>query len=174
MNEAIVGRYSKYTTDELSRIYSLLDEGLSCGEVAVGSGRSRYAIEHLRDIRNRPLSGLWLSIKGRCFNSNNKSYADYGGRGITMFKLWVDNYPEFELWIMENLGPRPDGCSLDRIDNDGNYEPGNLRWADPSTQMANRRHVKSSEIEELRRETRALRAENERLRQLLTATGWSD
>jgi hypothetical protein len=55
-----------------------------------------------------------------------------------MYEPWINNYWAFELWILDNLGPRPPGCSLDRIDNDGNYAPGNLRWATAKTQAFNR------------------------------------
>ena len=81
---------------------------------------------------------LWLSIKTRCYNSNGVRWEHYGGRGIIMYETWIDDFEKFEDWIIENLGDRPEGYSLDRIENDGNYEPGNLRWADFYTQNNNR------------------------------------
>ena len=80
---------------------------------------------------------LWKSIKQRCFDKTNLAY---GGRGITMYPEWVNSYESFESWILANLGERPDGMTLDRRDNDGNYEPGNLRWATRKMQVDNRRN----------------------------------
>lgn len=82
----------------------------------------------------------WSGIKERCVSPRGKDYANYGGRGIKMYELWINDPVAFIDWIHENLGPRP--CkkhSLDRIDNDGHYEPGNLRWATARQQMLNRR-----------------------------------
>lgn len=77
----------------------------------------------------------WTAAKDRCFNSKNKRFRDYGGRGITMAPEWRDDFAAFFACV----GPRPTGRSLDRIDNDGNYEPGNVRWATRSQQQMNRR-----------------------------------
>ena len=57
-----------------------------------------------------------------------------------MHSPWIDDYLLFEKYILESLGPRPEGMSIDRINNDGNYEPGNLRWATKSLQVRNRRN----------------------------------
>lgn len=79
----------------------------------------------------------WLSAKTRCFNSNEKyKWSRYGGRGITMSDLWVDDFEAFLAYV----GKRPTPLhSLDRFpDNDGNYEPGNVRWATPSEQQNNK------------------------------------
>lgn len=82
----------------------------------------------------------WTSIKGRTSNPNNPSWADYGGRGITMHPAWRDDAAAFAAWIIENLGERPSlGHSLDRIDNDKGYEPGNLRWGTRGQQARNTR-----------------------------------
>lgn len=75
----------------------------------------------------------WVSAKGRCYNPNNKKYPIYGGRGIAMCDAWRDDFAAF----LAYLGPRPIGTTLDRIDNDGDYAPGNVRWATPQQQSAN-------------------------------------
>lgn len=70
----------------------------------------------------------------RCGNPNNTKFAEYGGRGITVCKRWRD-FVSF----LADMGERPAGCSLDRINNDGNYEPGNCKWSTYREQANNRR-----------------------------------
>lgn len=74
----------------------------------------------------------------RCYDATTKSYPYYGARGIEVCEAWHDP-ATFISYIEIELGPRPERHSLDRIDNNGNYEPGNLRWATNSQQMLNRR-----------------------------------
>ena len=81
----------------------------------------------------------WNSIKQRCFNPNNDAYADYGGRGITVHKPWIEDSNAFIRWVIENLGRRPEGHSIDRISVNGDYAPGNLRWATLFQQASNTR-----------------------------------
>ena len=81
----------------------------------------------------------WEGMKARCLNPRHKSFKDYGERGIKIYDEWIESFAEFDKWLEDNLGPCPGGFTLDRIDNDGNYEPGNLRWADKKEQNWNRR-----------------------------------
>ena len=85
------------------------------------------------------LYSTWYGIKNRCFNRKAHNYTRYGGRGITLYKKWKDSYLLFKDYILTNLGERPDGYTLDRIDNNGNYEPNNIRWASNSEQRTNQR-----------------------------------
>ena len=61
-----------------------------------------------------------------------------------MYKPWINNRQLFKKWILDNLGHRPEGYSIDRIDVNGHYEPDNLRWADKKTQIQNRRCMKKN------------------------------
>lgn len=76
-------------------------------------------------------------MMARCYQPANRKYHRYGGRGITVCSEWHDKLTYIG-WIEQNLGPRPEGMSLDRIDNNGDYEPGSLRWATPKEQSENR------------------------------------
>lgn len=85
----------------------------------------------------------WRGLVARCTDSSNPAYASYGGRGIKVYPPWLENARSFLTWIDENLGPRPKGYTLDRINNNGHYEPGNLRWATWSQQNKNKRKSKA-------------------------------
>lgn len=73
-------------------------------------------------------------MRQRCEDATHEAYADYGGRGISVCERWKN----FETFLSD-MGERPDGKTLDRIDNDRGYEPGNCRWATLSEQNANKR-----------------------------------
>lgn len=78
----------------------------------------------------------WHNAKNRTTNPNVPVWPNYGGRGITMCDEWLNSFEAF----FEHIGPKPGpGYSLDRIDNDGNYEPGNVRWATRTDQNRNQR-----------------------------------
>jgi len=74
-------------------------------------------------------------MRRRCTDSRVKQYANYGGRGICVCKEWAGSFDTF----VRDMGPRPPGTTLDRINNDGNYEPGNCRWSTRFEQCRNRR-----------------------------------
>lgn len=85
--------------------------------------------------RVSPEYHTWSSMKTRCFSPKHEAWKDYGGRGIAVCDRWRKSFADF----LADVGPRPNGTVLDRINNDGNYEPGNVRWTNQSTNLRNRR-----------------------------------
>ncbi len=115
-------------------------EASSCGQchrpsLVLKSGFSDHYLYH-----------TWSNMTARCYNENNPAFSCYGELGIDVYEEWHDPGIFFR-WIDNHLGQRPEGYSLDRIDVYGNYEPGNLRWANDLTQVNNRRLVLLSEEE---------------------------
>ena len=108
----------------------------SCGCLQGDLIRKRGAITHGHHTGGpSPTYRSWVAAKSRCFNPNLDHYRYYGGRGITMCQEWVDSFEAF----LRDMGPRPEGLTLDRIENDGNYEPENCRWATIQQQNNNQR-----------------------------------
>lgn len=84
------------------------------------------------------LRKIWTSIKQRCLNPNDRRFERYGGRGIKIHSEWIDSFESF----LDYVGFRPsENHSIDRINNNGNYEPGNVRWATPEEQVRNRENT---------------------------------
>ena len=82
-----------------------------------------------------PLYKTWENMKARCNNPNHQSYKSYGGRGIKVCKRW-DDFKKFA----DDMGEKPDGHTMDRIDNDADYEPDNCRWSTYEEQNNNKRN----------------------------------
>lgn len=130
--------------NSMSTTYTCLTSGdtKSCGclkrERTASMGRAlpgRDAVEYK----------TWIAIKGRCYNQSHQDYPKYGGRGIRVSKAWLQSYEQF----LRDMGPRPKGLSIDRIDVNGDYEFGNCRWATSETQSNNKRTNRYIEYEGL-------------------------
>lgn len=99
------------------------------GSRSCGCGRGTHRMKHTKEY------GVWSSMKSRCFNKNNHAYHRYGGRGIYVCEEWMD-FRNF----YNDMGDKPDGMSLDRIDVNECYCKDNCRWATSKEQMNNRRN----------------------------------
>ena len=108
----------------------------SCGCYKSSKLSNRSKTHGLIETR---LYRIWASIKDRVLNPKNKRYSDYGGRGITICEEWKNDFVPFYNWAMENGYEENKGLSIDRIDNDGNYEPSNCRWTTSIIQNRNKR-----------------------------------
>lgn len=92
-------------------------------------------------MKGTAIYGVWQGMKTRCLNPNSEKFHAYGGRGIKICERWMD-FANF----YADMGAAPPRCSLDRIDNDGDYEPSNCRWSTPKVQANNqrkRRHLEN-------------------------------
>ena len=95
------------------------------------------------NLVRHPLYETWAGMNKRCTNPRSKNYCNYGGRGISVCARWKDSFPNF----LEDMGEKPSSkYSLDRINNDGNYEATNCRWATRSQQNLNKRTTKKITI----------------------------
>ena len=103
----------------------------SCGCVHKENTR---AAKKTHGMRHTPTYKTWCSMKERCLNSNSKSYEEYGSKGISIYEPWKESFEEF----LKDMGVRPEGTSLDRIDPEKDYTPDNCQWADASNQAFNK------------------------------------
>ena len=109
-----------------------------CGQRKISSlTMSKTLLKHGRNKKGntKPEYVSWQSMKQRCYNTNKDNFSNYGGRGIKVCDRWKDSFINF----FTDMGERPEGYTLDRINNDGNYELSNCRWATYKEQRNNQR-----------------------------------
>lgn len=99
------------------------------------SGKGHWNLRH--GMNGTPTHNSWRRMIYRCRHKSHIAYRYYGGRGIRVCERW-SKFVNF----LEDMGPRPEGTTLDRIDSNGDYEPGNVRWATPPDQAKNRRSTR--------------------------------
>lgn len=110
-----------------------------CGwERAVAKSRVKH------EMRNSPLYHRWTGMNNRCNNPNDPQYNNYGERGIRVCDAWRRNFKVYHDYMISLPHALEDGYSIDRIDNNGNYEPGNIRWATKHIQNTNKRKNQSN------------------------------
>lgn len=116
-----------------------LSKTKSCGcmkPALCGAGNTTHN-QSMSGTNRRPTRtyAAWQHMKKRCLVPSTRNFHNYGGRGIRIHQGWVDDFQAF----FAHMGECPPGLTLDRIDNSGNYEPGNCRWTDQKTQTRNSR-----------------------------------
>lgn len=118
----------------------VVGESLRTGATKSCGCLHKEGLHTIHGMRYTKLYTDWLGIKARCSNPKSIVYKHYGGRSITFYPAWADDFQAFYDYVskLEHFGEK--GYSLDRIDNNGNYEPGNVRWADRNTQARNKRN----------------------------------
>lgn len=109
----------------------------SCGCLARDKAKENRTTHGLHD---HPLYDIWHGMQQRCYNSKSQSYNRYGARGIRVCEEWLESFTNFYNWAMRK-GYRP-GLSIERIDNDDNYDPGNCKWATSEEQNQNTSRTK--------------------------------
>ena len=103
--------------------------------IAFDNMESKMKLRKAHGLSKTPIYMVWRGMRRRCYNTKDISYSYYGGRGIKVVERWHD----FENFYLD-MGDKPTGMQLDRIDNDGDYGPANCRWVTPTENNNNKRN----------------------------------
>lgn len=115
----------------------------NCGCVRrVTAAKAAAEASKTHGMENSPEYRIWVDMRRRCYNPKRPDYRNYGARGITVCEEWREDFAAF----YRDMGPRPDGKTLDRLNNDGPYEKRNCVWATATSQARNRRTSRTVEI----------------------------
>jgi len=125
----------------------------SCNKLTTGSKLSCgcYKLDRIKEASTKhsgkgtPLYNVWRGIKERCYCPNDKAFKYYGGKGIEVCAEWKNNFETFKKWAEENGYKQ--GLTIDRLDNDKNYEPTNCRWATMREQSNNKSNISKYELD---------------------------
>lgn len=121
---------------ECGHIKSILADNLTSEKTkSCGCKQTSHSYQH--GFTSHPLYATYRGMVRRCYVNKADNYRLYGGRGITVCNRWLDDFMAF----VEDMGPRPEGYSIERRDNDGNYEPGNCIWGSSLVQSRNKRNT---------------------------------
>lgn len=136
---------------DCGNVVTVTTSNLTCNRIkSCGCMKKELLIKRnsTHNQRNTHLYEVWKSIKQRCKNPQSYAYKNYGGRGITICKEWNNDFKAFSDWsyangyTTENRTSEKTKLTIDRINNDGNYEPSNCRWVTRSHQCKNKRNNK--------------------------------
>lgn len=128
-----------YECPKCGKLFTTRINNVKCGKTkGCGCGKYKHNMSHTS------IFGQWESLLTRISNPNVEGYVNYGGRGITMYSPWIIDFKLYYDYVknLPHFGEK--GYTIDRIDNDGNYEPGNVRWATRHIQSVNQRKLKKN------------------------------
>ena len=137
------GNLSSYGEFLCSFCLKIVERCLSSGKRQKSCGCIELNLKHNESFTN--LYRVWANIKQRCNNPNSHNYKDYGGRGITICSEWTNSYIAFRNWALNN--GYQEGLQINRINNNGNYEPNNCNFVTGKENTRNRRGQKIKNME---------------------------
>lgn len=129
-----------------SEVVKRLDNGVRDKSCGCNNNKGKNNPSYKHGETNIKLYYVWDSMKNRCLNSNSQAYKDYGGRGITICPEWTNDYTKFRDWALNN--GYAEGLQINRIINDGNYEPSNCNFVTAKDNSRSRRGQKIKSMEQ--------------------------